>query len=262
MKETPAPLSVRTLYASLAQLLLGYVFASSGLCKLTGGAFGQVIGPPTADMVPGLASIWPFLACSQVLAGALVLSGRWSLLGLVMLLPLNTGILAYTTANQWAGTPFVNALLLTLNILALLNEWPTLRVFLQPDAVPAPLRGPRLFPGRWLPATVLLALGGALASALGRAPIAVVTVLGAAGFALAWRHVAFGTAGIVPRLLLALSGVAVLLMTATGVAPRMRGLGNVVAAAVALTGLLAVAYGVWMAVQARRASPVRVAEKG
>ena len=59
MKEAPAPLSVRSLYASLAQLLLGYVFASSGLCKLTGGAFGQVIGPPTADMVPGLASIWP-----------------------------------------------------------------------------------------------------------------------------------------------------------------------------------------------------------
>ena len=51
-------------------------------------------------------------------------------------------------------------------------------------------------------------------------------------------------------------------MTATGVAPRVRGLGNVVAAAGALTGLLAVAYGVWMAGQARRASPVPVAEKG
>ncbi len=262
MKEAPAPLSVRSLYALLAQLLLGYVFTSSGLCKLTGGAFGQIIGPPTAAMVPGLASIWLFLACSQVLAGALVLSGRWSLLGLVMLLPLNTGILAYTTANQWAGTPFVNALLLTLNVLALLHEWPTLRVFLQPEAVPAPLRGPRLFPGWWLPAAVLLTLGSALAVALGRAPITVVTVLGGAGFALAWGHAARGTTGIVPRLLLALSGLAVLLVTAVGAVPRVRGLGGVVAGAIALTGLLAVVYGGWMAVQARQARAVRVTERG
>ena len=122
-------LPVRDVYLLLIRLLLGYVFASSGLCKLTGGHFGQVIGPPIAAMVPGLASIWPFLACSQVLAGALILSGRWSLLGLVALVPLNASILAYTLANQWTGTPFVNGLLLLLNVLALLGEWPTLRVF-------------------------------------------------------------------------------------------------------------------------------------
>ncbi|MBC7448058.1 MAG: DoxX family membrane protein, partial [Hymenobacteraceae bacterium] len=74
------------IYLLLIRLFLGYVFASAGLCKLTAGQFGQLIGPPTADMLPGLEGIWQFLAASQVLVGALVLSGRWSLAGLLALL--------------------------------------------------------------------------------------------------------------------------------------------------------------------------------
>lgn len=98
---------LRTLYLLLIRLLLGYIFLSSGLCKLSDGHFGQLIGPPhlIRDLAPyGLHDFAVFVAVSQVLVGALVLSHRWALLGLVALVPLNAGILAVTISQRWAGT--------------------------------------------------------------------------------------------------------------------------------------------------------------
>lgn len=206
---------LRDVYLLLIRLLLGYVFASSGLCKLTGGQFGQLIGPPTAMMAPGLAPIWPFLATMQVLVGALVLSGRWGLLGLIGLVPLNAGILAYTVGNHWTGTPLVNGLLLVLNLLALLAEWPWMRGLLVPEMLPteAP-RLVRLFPGRGLPVVTLAALSGAAVGALAGLPLAVVIALGAVGFGATWVHALRGRGmpGL-DKVVVVLPGVAVLGLT-------------------------------------------------
>ena len=155
-------MNLRDFYALLLRLFLGYVFVSSGLCKLTDGHFGQLIGPPRLieTLAPyGLHLFGLFIATSQVLVGALVLSQRYSLLGLVALVPMNASILAVTVSQNWTGTPVVNSVLLALNGVALLYEWPTLRVFLLPDAA-LPLEKPRtnlLFPDAWLPAGALLA---------------------------------------------------------------------------------------------------------
>jgi uncharacterized membrane protein YphA (DoxX/SURF4 family) len=199
------------LYLLLIRLLLGYIFASAGLCKLTGGMFGQLIGPPTADMLPGLEGIWPFLAVSQVLVGALVLSGRWSLLGLLALLPLNVGILAYTIGNHWTGTPFVNGFFVLLNLLALAAEWPSLRFLVVPGAPMAPPRLIELWPGWQLPVLTIGLLGAAAVTALAQAPVAVTGLLGAAGCAVAWVHALRSPTGLtrLDRLVLALPGVAV-----------------------------------------------------
>ena len=213
----------RAIYLLLIRLLLGYVFASSGLCKLTGGQFGQLIGPPTPEMVPGLGPIWGFLAAAQVAAGALVLSGRWALLGLVALVPLNAGILAFTLANDWNGTPFVNGLLLGLNLLALADEWPSLRFFLVPDGPIHPLapRVVRLFPGRLLPTGVLLGLGGAAGAALSGGPFWLVVTLGACGLAAAWAHALGGLGlGWLERAVIGLTGLAVLALTLAGTLDR------------------------------------------
>lgn len=157
-------------YALLIRLLLGYVFLSSGLCKLSDGHFGQLIGPPLLirqleQYQLGLFGY--FVAISQVLAGALVLSQRWSLLGLVMLVPMNASIMAVTISQQWVGTPYVNGFFLVLNLLALAYEWPVLRFFLIPEATPPalPARTHQLFPGFWKPVAVLtLALMGVIAA--------------------------------------------------------------------------------------------------
>lgn len=190
-------LPLRDIYLLLIRLLLGYVFASSGLCKLTDGQFGQLIGPPLLikDLAQhGLAGLGYFLASSQVLIGALVLSGRWSLLGLVSMVPLNAGILAFTLAAHWKGTPFVNGFLLLLNLLALAAEWPTLRFFLLPEstAPAAPAQLIQLWPGWRLPTLTLLLTGSALLAALLHAPLPLTAVLGALGFGVAWLHAARG----------------------------------------------------------------------
>jgi uncharacterized membrane protein YphA (DoxX/SURF4 family) len=155
-------MKTRDFYLLLIRLFLGYVFASSGLCKLSDGQFAQLIGPPYLIKQLAeydLALFGYFIAYSQVLVGFLVMSQRFSLLGLVMLLPINLSILLVTTSQHWQGTPYVNAFLSLLNLLALLGEWKSLRFFLLPASeVQMPPRVNELFPqSKW--AFVGLGLG-------------------------------------------------------------------------------------------------------
>ncbi|MBF8965054.1 DoxX family membrane protein [Pontibacter sp. FD36] len=109
----------------LIRLFLGYIFFSSGICKLTGGEFGQLIGPPWLEeqlAQYGLGLFAKVVAVSQVLCGTLLLSQRFSLLGAIMLVPMNVAILAVTVSQQWAGTPYVNTVMLLLNLTLLLLE--------------------------------------------------------------------------------------------------------------------------------------------
>jgi uncharacterized membrane protein YphA (DoxX/SURF4 family) len=106
----------------LIRLFLGYLFTSSGLCKLTEGHFGQLIGPPLLiqQLTPhGLRTFGFFIAVSQVLTGALVMAQRYSVLGLIMLVPMNLGILMVTISQNWQGTPYVDAVFILLNTLGL-----------------------------------------------------------------------------------------------------------------------------------------------
>lgn len=179
-------------YVLLIRLLLGYVFFSSGLCKLSDGHFGQLIGPPLLIRqleAYQLGLFGYFVAASQVLVGALVLSQRWSLLGLVMLVPMNASILAVTTSQQWTGTPFVNAFFLLLNLLALLYEWKSLRFFLIPElgSPVVPARTHQLFPGFWKPVAVVgLGLMGAVVAPFSL-PLALAA--GVAAMIMAWWNV-------------------------------------------------------------------------
>jgi len=152
----------RDFFALITRLILGYLLFSAGLCKLTDGYFGQLIGPPLlikALEPHGLRDFGIFVASSQVLTGALVLSQRWALLGLVAMVPMHLSILAVTISQNWQGTPYVNAVLLVLNLLALLHEWPTLKFFLFPETseIRLPARVNRDFPGQWLALGVVLA---------------------------------------------------------------------------------------------------------
>ncbi|UYZ62460.1 hypothetical protein [Hymenobacter weizhouensis] len=210
---------LRTLYLLLIRLLLGYIFVSSGLCKLTDGHFGQLIGPPhlIRDLTPyGLHDFAVFLAASQVMVGALVMSHRWSLLGLVALVPLNVGILAVTISQRWQVTPYIDGFFLLLNLLALLGEWPTLRFFLLPNAVPVPPQLPRQFPGWQRPAAAVGLAAVAAGAALAQQPQ--LTLLAALGsFGAAYVHACWSPAlqagGWVVRLLVVMALGAVCCVT-------------------------------------------------
>ncbi|WP_345166982.1 DoxX family membrane protein [Nibribacter koreensis] len=110
----------------LIRLFLGYVFFSAGVCKLTQGNFGQLIGPPWLEEAlakHGLAFFAQVVAVCQVVLGALLFTQRFSLLGAVMLVPMNIAIIAVTISQNWTGTPYVNAVFLSLNLAMLLYEW-------------------------------------------------------------------------------------------------------------------------------------------
>ena len=62
-----------------------------------------------------------------------MLSQRFSLLGLIALVPINFCILAVTISQGWKGTPFVNSFLLLLNMAALLYEYSSLKILLVED---------------------------------------------------------------------------------------------------------------------------------
>ncbi len=118
----------------LIRLFLGYIFFSAGICKLTGGNFGQVIGPPWLEEALskyGLGLFAQVVAISQVLCGMLLLSQRFSLLGAIMLVPMNIAILSVTVSMKWAGTPYVNTVFLFLNLLLLGMEHHKFRFLLQ-----------------------------------------------------------------------------------------------------------------------------------
>jgi uncharacterized membrane protein YphA (DoxX/SURF4 family) len=126
----------KELLTILIRLFLGYIFFSAGICKLTHGEFGQIIGPPWLEeslAKYGLGLFAQIVAISQVVCGTLLLSQRFSLLGAVMLVPMNVAILAVTVSMKWAGTPYVNTIFLALNLVLLGMDYRKFHFLFQPN---------------------------------------------------------------------------------------------------------------------------------
>lgn len=172
--------------ALLVRLMLGYIFLSAGLCKLSHGYFGQLIGP--SDLIEQLAEydleiFGYFIAVSQVVIGGLCMSQRFSLLGLIGLVPMNISILTFTTSQGWTGTPFINGFLLMLNILALLYEWPYLKGMLGGSNIEVP-PSIRLFNDWKLPVIGIICLLLAVLVADGSPQLA--NLMGSVFFIILW----------------------------------------------------------------------------
>lgn len=104
------------------RVFLGLIFFSSGLAKLTHGITPGIIGPVWLEerLAQYSLGLWAqFVAWSQVVIGALLLSQRFATLGAVMLVPMLANILVVTISLQWRGTPYVNAVLLAMNLFLL-----------------------------------------------------------------------------------------------------------------------------------------------
>lgn len=127
----------KDIFIILIRLFLGYIFLSAGVCKLTHGQFGQLIGPPWLEEAlakHGLGLFAQVVAVFQVICGALLMSQRYSLLGTIMLVPMNVAILAVTTSMNWVGTPYINAVFLSLNLLLLFMERQKFNFLFNPTA--------------------------------------------------------------------------------------------------------------------------------
>jgi uncharacterized membrane protein YphA (DoxX/SURF4 family) len=167
MNLTPQKLGVAAFYVLLIRLFLGYVFFSSGLCKLSRGEFPGLIGPCNLEtaLAPYDLTLFALLiAVAQFVIGALVLSQRYALVGSIMMVPMNVSIFVFTVSQGWQGTPYIDAFLLLLNCVLLLYHFSSLTFFLFPEEqkTRVPTRLDLAF-DRFLPH---LALGVALCAAL------------------------------------------------------------------------------------------------
>lgn len=152
------------------RFFLGYTFLSAGLAKLFyPRMFPGWIGP--SWLIERLEEYnlgmygW-FIALSQVVIGLLVMTRRFAILGSIMMVPMLMNILMITISQQWQGTPYIVAVLLAMNLVLLVAEYPRLRLLLIDEAayVPkVPIRRRSLqLDFVWAVAFVLLVSGAAL----------------------------------------------------------------------------------------------------
>lgn len=123
------------------QLFLGLMLLLAGLAKFAYMVghfeFPGTIGPPWIEekLAPhGLALLGRMLAFSQVIAGALLLSGRFSTLGAIVAFPIFLMITAVTVSQHW-GIAFVNKIFLAMNVALLLRDWNKLKFLVIDDHV-------------------------------------------------------------------------------------------------------------------------------
>lgn len=118
----------------LIRVLLGLTFFGAGMSKLYfEHKFPGVIGPVWLEdeLAPyGLGMYARFIAVAQAVTGLLLFSQRFATLGAVLLFPILLNILMVTISLEWQGTPYVNGVLILLNIWLLIYDYPKLKFIL------------------------------------------------------------------------------------------------------------------------------------
>jgi hypothetical protein len=108
------------IFPQLISIFLGFTFWGAGMVKLYAShRFIGWIGPPwlverLAEYELGLFA--EFIAVCQITIGFMLLTTRFKLIGSIMMSPMILNILMVTISQNWAGTPYVLAVLLLMNL--------------------------------------------------------------------------------------------------------------------------------------------------
>lgn len=190
---------LRRLYVLGARLLLGALMLGGGLYKLSDNHIPGLMGPPMnhAFLAEHSLEIFAqFIGVAQLLIGVLLLTGRFALLGALMLVPMWLNIIFLTWSQHWPGTPYLVTGFLVLTVGLLLHDYPRLKWLLYPSADPVLLRQAPSRTGPvgaellwWLSVTILL-VGSLLYPVsfglmLGTMGVGLLLLLGASGWL--WR---------------------------------------------------------------------------
>lgn len=126
------------LFTIYTRYLLGcaFVIAAIGMGKIYGAHFpasgennnfpGNAITQVFA-VFSNSSVYWEFIGCSQIIAGALLMTQKFARLGSVVFLPIIANIFIITVAYGFSGTPIITGLMLLANIYLLVWEAPTLQ---------------------------------------------------------------------------------------------------------------------------------------
>ncbi len=178
--------------------LVGGAFVFASLIKIKGQRFTQITdegGHSVGhffEMMYQSGLYWQFLGWAQLLAGLLLLTQRYALLGALAYVSIMANIFVITISYDFAGTPIITGLMLLAGLLLLAWDWNRLRVVANQPAVPettSPLFASRLWEVVGLVLFAFTAGYRALTDQYNMLLwVGVCVLVGAAGLVLAWRH--------------------------------------------------------------------------
>lgn len=133
----PSPGTIVNLAVVGTRILLGFIFFNAGMGKLTEGHyFPLTIFPMSLAKIlaPYGLGLWgEFVAWSQVVIGFLLMSQRFATVGAIMSLPLIVNIFVVTVSIGFGGTPYLNGLLVLLNLFLLAADYHKLKFLFLED---------------------------------------------------------------------------------------------------------------------------------
>ena len=123
--------------------LVGGAFVFASLIKIKGHRFTQMEGTVAGhnpgyffEMMYQSGLYWQFLGWAQLLAGLLLLTQRFALLGALGFVAVMANIFVITISYDFGGTPVITGLMLLAGLLLLAWDWNRLRVVANLPAVP------------------------------------------------------------------------------------------------------------------------------
>ncbi|GAA4030010.1 hypothetical protein GCM10022409_12830 [Hymenobacter glaciei] len=143
------------LFIIYTRYLVGGAFVFASLIKIKGHRFTQMDGSVAGhnvgyffEMMYQSGLYWQFIGWAQLVAGLLLLTQRYALLGALAYISIITNIFVITISYDFAGTSVITGLMLLAGLLLLVWDWNRLRVVANLPVVPettSPLYESRLW---------------------------------------------------------------------------------------------------------------------
>ena len=123
--------------------LVGGAFVFASLIKIKGHRFTQMDGTMGGhnpgyffEMMYQSGLYWQFIGVAQCVAGLLLLTQRYALLGALAYVSIMANIFVITISYDFRGTPIITGLMLLAGLLLLAWDWNRLRVVVNLSTVP------------------------------------------------------------------------------------------------------------------------------
>lgn len=130
------------LFIIFTRYLIGSAFVFASIVKIKGERFSRPgmddpIGTPfhLFETLYQTGLWWQFIGWGQFLAGALLLTQRYALLGAAMNFPIVLNVFFITVSLDFSATPIITSGMLLANLALLMWHWPQLKIFInkKPD---------------------------------------------------------------------------------------------------------------------------------
>lgn len=123
------------IFTIFLRYLIGAAFVFASIVKIQGLRFTSDSGAGSPinsawhffETMYASGLYWNFIGWSQLIAGLILMTQRWSTFGAVLFLPIIINIFVITVSYEFAGTPLITFLMLLANVYLLIWDWNILK---------------------------------------------------------------------------------------------------------------------------------------